>query len=428
MLFTEDFLHYVWKYRLYSRNDLQTAEGEPLEVMVPGLHNTHAGPDFQNARIRIGDTVWAGTAEIHIASSDWHKHAHTGDRAYDNVILHVVYEDNQPVVLPGGRRLPTLVLKGRIPAELYGRYHQLMYSRQPFIPCGTGISAVPAITLQNWLTRTLVERLELKAKSVISLLHQNRGDWEETFYQLLAANYGFNINAVPFELMAKSLPQLILAKHKNNALQIEALIFGQAGMLEEEFADEYPLLLKAEYHYLKHKYQLAPIEKHLWKYLRLRPQNFPLMRLAQFAALVVQSNHLFSKIIDCDNVSTLRKLFSNLEVNRYWSTHYRFDAAAKEAGKVMGAASVDNILLNTVARTLFAYGRYNQQEQFIERSLHLLESLPAEHNTMIEEFGSLGIKAKNSFDTQALLELKNNYCNYKKCLQCGVGNYLLNKN
>ncbi len=429
MLFTEDFLHYVWRYRLYDRNQLQTVAGETLEVLLPGMLNQHAGPDFQNARIKIGDTTWAGNVEVHIASADWYKHGHTTDKAYDNVILHVVYEDDQPVTLANGRRLPTLVLKGRLSADLYGRYHQLMYGPQTIIPCESGISTVSALNLQTWLARTLVERLERKSEAVIALLNHNRGNWEETFYQLLAANFGFSVNALPFELMAKSLPQVILAKYKNNTLQVEALIFGQAGLLEDEFADEYPKALKKEFLYLRHKYQLVPsVEKHLWKFLRLRPQNFPTIRLAQFAALIQQSNHLFSRILETAEVGNLRKLFSNLQVNSYWSSHYRFDVlSGKETDKVMGASSVDNILLNTVVRLLFAYGRHQQQQTYIDRSLQLLEHLPAEQNSIISGFAELGVSSKNAFDTQALLELKSSYCNYKKCLQCGVGNHLLNR-
>lgn len=427
MLFTEDFLHYVWKFKLYDRNTLQTVNGEALEIISPGLHNTNAGPDFQNARIKIGDTLWAGNVEIHIASSDWHKHTHTTDKAYDSVILHVVFENNEPVVTSSGRNLPTLVLKGRISADLYGRYHQWMYGKQNIIPCEEGISRVSMLSVQNWLTRTLVERLERRSVTILETLNRNKGNWEESFYQLLAANFGFSINALPFELMARALPQITLAKHKDQPLQIEALIFGQAGMLEDGFNDDYPKALKREYLYLQHKHQLLPIEKHLWKYLRLRPQNFPTVRLAQFAALINESHHLFSKILEADDITALRKLFSNLKVNGYWSTHYRFDVESKESDKIMGAASVDNIIMNTVVRILFAYGSHTGQQIYVDRSLKLLESLPAEHNSIIDGFKSVGLSSKNAFDTQALLELKSSYCNFKKCLQCGIGNYLLNR-
>jgi hypothetical protein len=425
MFFTEDFLHYVWKFRLFERENLQTTTSENIEIFSAGLQNSDSGPDFHNARLRIGDTTWAGNVELHLSSSDWHRHHHTNDKAYDSVILHVVYRDDQPITLPDGRRLPTLEMHDRVSPDLYNRYHYLVYGTQQFIPCEGSIRFVDDITLRNWLTRVLVERLEKRSASVFSALAKNRGDWEETFYQFLAAQFGFKTNAVPFELLAKSLPQLTLAKHKNNPLQIEALIFGQAGFLEEDVADEYPKTLKEEYQFLRKKYNLTPVDKHLWKFMRLRPQNFPTIRLAQFAALIVRSNHLFSKVIEIKDINGLRKLFTDLVVNSYWEDHYRFDAASKPVSKSLGQSSIDILLLNTFVLFLFSYGKHNQQEYFINRSLKLLEQLPAEENKIVTNFDSLGIKVNTAFDSQALLELKNNYCDYKKCLQCGVGNKIL---
>lgn len=425
MFFTEDFIHYIWKFRLFDRENLQTTTGESIEVFSAGLQNSDAGPDFHNARIRIGDTTWAGNVELHISSSDWRKHKHTTDGAYNNIILHVVYRDDEPLMAPDGRRVPTLELHNRISEEMYNRYHHLVYGNQQFIPCEGSIRFVDDITLRNWLTRVLVERLEKRSVAVMAALEKNRGDWEETFYQFLAAQFGFKTNALPFELMAKSLPQLTLAKNKDNALQIEALIFGQAGFLEDDFKDEYPQNLKKEYQYLRKKYSLAPIEKHLWKFLRMRPQNFPTIRLAQFAALIVRSNHLFSKVLDIKDVAGLRKLFTDLPVNTYWESHYRFDLESKPVSKSLGQSSIDILLLNTFVLFLFSYGKQNQQEYYINRSLKLLEQLPAEQNAIVTNFGELGIKVNTAFDSQALLELKNNYCNYKKCLQCGVGNKIL---
>jgi len=428
MLFPEDFLHYVWKFRLFDRADLRTNSGEELEVYSAGLHNSDSGPDFQNARIRIGDTVWAGNVEVHLSSSDWKKHGHTTDNAYDNVILHVVYRDDEPLILADGRHVPTLELQNRIPADLYNRYHTLIFGNQTIIPCEANIGSVDELTLHNWLTRVLVERLEKRSAAVITALNKNRGDWEETFYQFLAANFGFKTNALPFELLAKSLPQTILAKHKNNPMQIEALIFGQAGFLKDDMADEYPQKLKKEYEFLQKKYQLIPVENHLWKFMRLRPQNFPTIRLAQFAALVVRSNHLFSKLLEIKDVKGLRDLFTEIKVNQYWENHYRFDAESAPSAKNLGQASIDVLLLNTLALFLFSYGRHNQIQHYINRSLQLLEYLPGEKNKIVEDFTILGVKIKTAFESQALLELKNNYCNYKKCLNCGIGNKILKLN
>jgi hypothetical protein len=425
MLFTEDFLHYIWKFRLFEKADLQSTDGESIQIYSAGLHNTDSGPDFQNARIRIGDTTWAGNVELHISSSDWHKHNHTHDGAYKNVILHVVYRDDDPITLPDGRKLPTLELQSRISEELYNRYHALIFGNQTIIPCEASISSVDEFAMRTWLTRVLVERLEKRSKVVIETLELNRGDWEETFYQFLAANFGFKTNALPFELLAKSMPQHILAKHKNNPMQIEALIFGQAGFLEGEMQDEYPNKLKEEYNFLRKKYKLTPIENHLWKFMRLRPQNFPTIRLAQFAALIARSNHLFSKVLDIRDVKALRDLFTDIPVNPYWEEHYRFDVSSKPTSKSLGAASVDVLLLNTMALFLFSYGKHLQMEHFINRSLKLLESLPAEKNNIIDDFETLGVKVNTAFESQGLLELRNNYCNFKKCLQCGIGNKIL---
>jgi hypothetical protein len=425
MILTEDFLSYVWKFRLFDRFDLKTNDGEELEIFSAGIHNADAGPDFQNARIRIGDTVWAGNVELHTSSSDWQKHGHHSDNAYNNVILHVVYKDDQPLILTDGRRIPTLNLQNRIPEDLYSRYHKLIFGDQTVIPCEANIGSVDSLTMYNWLTRVLVERLEKRSKAVIDALNLNRGDWEETFYQFLATNFGFKTNALPFELLAKSLPQIILAKHKNSAMQIEALIFGQAGFLAGDVKDEYPLKLKSEYEFLSKKHQLTPIENHLWKFMRLRPQNFPTVRLAQFAALIVQSNHLFSKLLEIKDVKGLRCLFTEIKINPYWENHYRFDVESPPSSKNLGRASVDILLLNTLALFLFSYGKHNQLQHYINRSLQLLEYLPNENNKITADFSNLGVKIKTAFESQALLELKNNYCNYKKCLQCGVGNRIL---
>jgi hypothetical protein len=425
MLFPEDFLHYVWKFRLFDRINLQTNDGEELEILSAGMHNSDSGPDFHNARIRIGETVWAGNVEVHLSSSDWQKHGHATDNAYDNVILHVVYRDDEPLILTDGRHVPTLELQNRIPADLYNRYHTLIFGNQTIIPCEANIGSVDHITLYNWLTRVLVERLEKRSATVITALNKNRGDWEETFYQFLAANFGFKTNALPFELLAKSLPQNILAKHKNNPLQIEALLFGQAGFLKDDMVDEYPRKLKKEYEFLQKKYQLMPVENHLWKFMRMRPPNFPTIRLAQFAALVVQSNHLFSKLLEIKDVKGLRNLFTEVKVNPYWENHYRFDAESNPSSKNLGQASIDVLLLNTLALFLFSYGKHNQIQHYINRSLKLLEYLPNENNKIVEDFANLGVKIKTAFESQALLELKNNYCNYKKCLYCGVGNRIL---
>ncbi|RKR85221.1 uncharacterized protein DUF2851 [Mucilaginibacter gracilis] len=421
MHFNEDFLQYIWKFRLFDMNNLHTTDGEELQIISPGLQNTNAGPDFQDAKIKIGDTLWAGNAEIHLSSLEWKQHGHHTNNAYNSVILHVVYRDDEPVYRSNGTKVPTLVLFNRISQELYTRYHHLIFDQKQFIPCESRIGTIDGLLIQNWLTRVLIERLQKRSIALTEALKVNRGDWEETFYQFLAANFGFKINALPFEMLAKSLPQNILAKHKNNTMQIEALIFGQAGFLTEDLADEYPQLLKKEYDFLQKKYNLKPIEKHLWKFLRLRPLNFPTIRLAQFAALVATSNNLLSKVLETREPEAFFKLFDDIKVNAYWDNHYQFDKPSVIANKTMGKASVNVLLVNTLTLFLFTYGNYHQLERYVNRSLKLLEHLTVEKNSIMDNFALLGIKVKTAYESQALLELKNSYCDHKKCLQCGVG-------
>lgn len=421
MLFTEDFLQYIWKFRLFDLNELVTTDNEVLEIVSPGLQNINSGPDFQDAKIRIGDTLWVGNAEVHISSSEWRKHGHSTDDAYDNVILHVVYKDDEPVFRKNGAKIPTIVLHDRISPELYNRYHRLIFGEKQIIPCETAIGTIDSLAVYNWLTRVLVERLQKRSIELVNTLNINKGDWEETFYQYLATNFGFKVNALPFELLSKSLPQIILAKHKNNPVQIEALIFGQAGFLTDDLQDEYPKALKKEYDFLRHKYSLKPVEKHLWKFSRLRPLNFPTIRLAQFAALITQSNHLFSKVLDITEPENLRELFTGIQVNAYWDDHFQFDKPSASVSKKLGKSSVNVLLLNTLALFLFTYGNHHQLERYVDRGLQLLEHLPVEQNSVIDDFASIGVKVKTAYESQALLELKKSYCDHKKCLQCGVG-------
>ncbi|OCX54483.1 hypothetical protein BEL04_09600 [Mucilaginibacter sp. PPCGB 2223] len=425
MMFNEDFLQYVWKFRLFNKAGLLTTLGETVEIVSPGLQNIDSGPDFQHAKIKIGNTLWAGNVEVHLSSSGWKQHGHTTDDAYDNVILHVVCRDDTPVYRKDGTRIPTIILNDRIPDELFAKYNWLINEPKQIIPCEASIGSIDPLLIHNWLTRVLVERLQKRSNQLAAAIQTNKGDWEETFYQYLAANFGFKVNALPFELLAKSLPQNILAKHKNNPMQIEALIFGQAGFLTADLKDEYPVTLRAEYQFLQKKYNLKPLQKHLWKFSKLRPLNFPTIRLAQFAALVYQSNHLFSKVLDIRNYDDYAKLFTDIKMNSYWDDHYQFDKPSKPAAKNLGKSSVDILLLNTIVLYLFSYGNQHQQERYVNRALHLLEFLPVEQNSIIAGFVTMGVKAGTAYESQALLELKNVYCNYKKCLQCGIGNKIL---
>ncbi len=420
MHFSEDLLHSAWKFRLFKQQDLITNSGLQIKIAATGTHNQNAGPDFENARVRIGDVEWAGNVEIHLRSSDWERHNHQSDPAYNGVILHVVYTCDQEVYRENGTSIPQLELQDRIPETVMAKYDQLMAGLN-WIPCENQIAGVDEFHLSNWLSRMLIERLEYKSEYLKELVAHCKGSWDDAFYILLARNFGFKTNALPFELLARALPQAILAKHKSSALQIECLVFGQAGFLEKPFKDEYPQLLKAEYEFLKYKYSLQPVDHYIWKYMRLRPQNFPGIRLAQFAALILKSNHLFSKILELKNVAEISRMFADLKVDSYWETHYRFDYISDRSSKQIGSQSINNILINTVAVALFAYGRHVQNQSFINRAIKLLETIPAENNQMVKRFHQMGLRPKRADDTQALKQLKQVYCDLKKCLNCGIG-------
>jgi hypothetical protein len=422
---SEDFFHHIWKYRLFDQLELKTTEGEQVEILKPGNHNYDSGPDFFNGKIKIDSTVWAGNIEVHINSSDWKKHLHQHDKAYDNIILHVV--NNADVVLyrSSGEVIPTIEIKDRIHERLYLKYLDFN-SCEGSIPCEKQIAKVPSFIINSTLDKLLLERLERKSLEIINSLSLNNNNWEETFYQQLARNFGFKTNAEPFELLAKSLPSIVLRKHKSSLLQLEAMLFGQSGMLFEHFEDKYPQQLQNEYAFLKQKFKLQPIEKHLWKYLRLRPINFPTIRIAQFANLIFSSDHLFSEILEIEDAALIKKIM-NVSVSEYWETHFVFDKTSIKKTKHLGDEAINNIIVNTVVPFLFVYGKQKNNELYINKAISLLETTAGEGNTIIQKWSSLGLSTKTAAETQALLQLKNEYCSHKKCLSCSIGNYLLKK-
>ncbi len=420
MNFPEDFLHFIWQYRIYDHQNLYTLTGEKLNILHQGILNKNAGPDFSNAKISIGNTIWAGQVEIHVNASDWLLHQHQNDTAYENVVLHVVYESDELISRKDGTLIPTLILKGLFDLELLKKYEGLITSVNCF-PCEKQIRNVDGFIINQFLARVLIERLAQKSAEVEEKVKTLKGDWDETFYHFLAKNFGFKVNGFPMEMLAKSLPQQLFAKHKDQPLQIEALIFGQAGFLNQNFNDDYPKLLKKEYLFLRKKYNLQSLDVSLWKFLRMRPQNFPTLRLAQFAALIVKSNHLFSKILSFKDEKFLIQLFKDLPVNPYWEKHYHFNKIADNVNLQLGKSSIDNILINTLSLFLFAYGKVMGQLEFKTRAFNLLENLNAENNAILKQFEFAGVKIETAFNSQALLQLKKYYCNEKKCLNCAIG-------
>jgi hypothetical protein len=416
---TEKLLHYIWQFGYFNKSALSTTTGEPLQVLFSGAYNIHQGPDFLDAKIKIGNLILAGSIELHIKTSDWRKHKHSNDENYKNVILHIVWEHDEEA-----HHLPVLALQTRVSSILLDKYQQLMLSAS-FIPCGALIQTIKSITWQSWKERLLAERLIRKGVVVENHLQQNNYHWEETFWWMLARNFGIKVNADAFEAIARSISINLLAKHKSQLLQLEALLLGQAGLLTENFIDDYPLMLQKEYLFLKGKYQLQPIHQPVL-FLRMRPGNFPTIRLAQLAALVHRSAHLFSKIKEADTITELKGMLE-VTANDYWHYHYKFDVQGQYKEKHLGSTMLDNIIINTIVPVLFAYGHYHNEDKYKQKSLQWLEQIEPEANTITNGFKKLGIANRNSYDSQALIELKNNYCTQKRCLQCSVGNALLKR-
>lgn len=415
---TERLLQYIWQFQYFNKTSLQTVEGETVEIVYQGSHNTNQGPDFFEAKLKIGNTLLIGNVELHCKTSEWNTHKHSADKNYANVIAHIVWEND--CTLPNN--LPTIILQDRVSKILLEKYQKLL-NTSSFIPCENSISTVPEITWLSWKERLLIERLEQKSTSVNAYLSKNNYHWEETFWWMIAKNFGIKVNSEAFEKIAQSIPITVLAKHKNQLHQIEALLFGQAGLLDKNFEEDYPILLRKEYQFYKSKYNLQSTNANLF-FLRMRPANFPTVRLAQLAMLVVHSVHLFSKIKEIEEVENVKNLL-NVTANDYWHYHYNFDELSTYKIKNVGVQMINNLIINTVIPILFAYGHYTKEHHFKDKALRWLTQLTAEKNSRINGFSALQITIKNAFDSQALLQLKNEYCSKKRCLECAVGNKLL---
>jgi len=421
----EAFLHFAWKYRIFNPQ-IKTTDGQAVEIIKPGQHNSDAGPDFSNARLKIGTTTWAGNVEIHLKASDWYQHNHQNDEAYANIILHVVFDSDQDIFDKNGNTVPAVELRGMINEDVYKKYFYYTNNKNR-IPCETDIRQVNLITMQAWIERLFVARIERKVKQLNTLYAHNRNSLAETFYQILAGNFGFKTNEQPFQFLSRLLPIGILGKHKASLFQIEAMLFGCSGLLNQDFADEYPNQLFQEFKFLQKKYSLTRMESHLWKFLRLRPTNFPTIRIAQLAALVHKSENLFSKIIESESIDDI-KLFFNVNASAYWDEHFSFDKSAKKQVKTFGVSAIDNLILNTVVQFLFFYGALKGDNKYRDRAINFMLRLKPEKNHIIKHWSEIGVEAKNAFESQALIELKNSFCKQKQCLQCAIGTRLLREN
>ena len=427
MIRMEHLIQHIWKYKLYSPSELITTSGIPFTVIDAGTQNTHAGPDFFNAKIKIKDKVWAGNIEIHLSSSDWYKHEHHKDDAYNSTIMHIVTEnDCDGISTKNGNSIPQAILK--VPETVRKNYEYLLHADKG-VACLDRITEVSDIFLTDWKSALTIERLEAKAQQIYSTLEQKEDDWEETLYITLARNLGFGINGDAFERLARSLPLKYIQKHQDNLFQVEAMLFGQAGLLseEEDMADPYYKDMQKEYQFLKNKFGLQPLDAFLFKKLRTRPFNFPHVKIAQLAAILHHNEHLFSEIVEVRAVDEYFQFFLP-SISEYWLNHYHFQStSANKSDKKMGLSALHIILINTVAPMLFAYGKRKKLNRFVDYALQLLETIPPERNSIITLFNRAGLGAAHAADSQAIIQLMRGYCEKKKCLFCRIGHKLLAK-
>ncbi len=419
----EKFIAYLWKFKLFNKS-LSTIKGQHLTILKPGIQNNNSGPDFLNSLIKIDNTTWAGNVEIHVKASDWFNHGHHNDSAYDNIILHIVYENDREIRRKNGEHIPVLEIKNKFDKKIIEKYNDYIGSMRR-IPCENDLSKTDYFTLLSWLERLTIERLKIKADDINLQLQLQKFDFQEVFYQKLARYFGFKANNDAFELLAKSLPLKILGKHNENLLQIEALLFGQAGLLSAQYQDEYAQILLEEYRFLASKYNLKSIDKKLWRFMRMRPANFPTIRLSQFSNLIYRSSALLHKIITESSLKNLRTFFK-VNTSEYWENHYRFDIPVKtKRQKSLGNTSIDILLINTIIPFVFTYGSIHNKPELKEKAVDWLENIKAENNNFTRLYKSLGVSIENAMHSQAIVQLKTEYCNRKRCLECAIGHYLL---
>lgn len=421
----EDFLHYVWKYKVFSKVHFKTTNQDDLIIIKPGLHNTNAGPDFLNAHLKIENQIWIGNVEIHLKSSDWYAHHHEVDKNYDAVLLHVVWEDDVTIFMKNNKPLPTMVLKEFVSARVLANYQRLFFKSESWIPCQYSINTVDDFTLSNWKERLYFERLENKSKVIESLLKEENNNFEAVLFQLLVKNFGLKVNGDSFLSLSQSVDYTVFKSVRSNENNLAALLFGQAGFLEEDLEEVYYQMLQKEYMYLKHKYNLQPIANNQFSFFRMRPNNFPTIRLAQLVSLFHKYQSLFSQLIALKTVKEFYDFFS-LETHIFWKTHYSFTSTSKPAFKKITNSFVDLLIINTIIPLKFLYQKANG-ETGDTSFLTILKKIKPEKNNIISKFSELNIAAINALETQSLLELKTNYCAPKRCLECAIGRVILNK-
>jgi hypothetical protein len=414
----ELLLQYIWQHQLFNKQGLTTVQGHTLEILDRGVFNTNQGPDFLNGRVRLQNTTWVGHIEIHVKGSDWTRHEHSADRNYDNVILHVVWDND--VLIP--REMPTLMMEDKVSTVVLERYRGMM-NRNLFIPCENLFNQAAPDQIDRMINRMMNTRLNRKADHVLQLLNGNGRHWEEVMWWMIARSFGGNINGEAFESIARSIPYQVIARHRLQIHQLECLLLGQADLLSGFMEDQYAIMLQKEYQFLLRKYQFKPnrIPVH---FLRMRPQNFPTVRLAQLAMLMHLNPHLFAMILQEESLKTISKLFE-VTANDYWHYHYRLNEATPLCMKSTGTTFIHSVIVNAVIPVLYCYGREQQDSKIMDRARTLLNELPAERNAISNRFEHLGMSIDNAYRSQGVLELKHTYCDQKLCLQCTIGKKLL---
>ena len=413
----EQLLHYVWKHKIFPLKELKTTTGQQVEVIDTGLANTDAGPDFFNAKLKLDGVLWIGNIEIHERSSDWFKHGHHADAGYNSVILHIASEIDTEISRSNGERIPQIQLI--CPEAVRTNYKELLET-DSYPPCYRIIPSLPPFTAHSWMTALQMERFEQKATLLNERLKRCQGNWEDAFFITLARNFGFGLNGDAFETWAHQLPFRAVDKHRNDLFQIEAIFFGQAGILEDSDGDGYYLRLKKEYTYLQHKFGLIPMDASLWRFLRLRPANFPHIRIAQLACLYHRAYGLLSRIMETETLQGVRDILKG-GTSEYWLTHYTFGGSSPSRPKALSNTSLDLLIINTVVTFLYAYGLHKGNRVLCARAGSFLEELKAENNYITRMWEQYGMKASNAADSQALIQLKKEYCDKKKCLYCRIG-------
>jgi hypothetical protein len=423
----EQLLHYCWKHKMWPLGEMLTTDDRKVEVIDPGLHNRNSGPDFFNAKVKIGGTLWVGNVEIHDRSSDWYVHGHDSDAHYNNVVLHVVGVADRDVQTEAGDFVPQLVLE--VPQRVHDNYEELLRT-DSYPPCYRIIPQLTSLTVHSWMAALQTERLEQKTIAIGERVRQAGGSWEDAYFQTMARNYGFGINGDAFEEWARHIPLQAVGKHRDDLFQIEAIFLGQAGLLElsaiperyqqQALSEGYFSKLRNEYQYLAHKFSLTPMDASLWRFLRLRPQNFPHIRISQLANLYYQRKAGLSALIDCKDTVAMAEMLRT-QVTPYWETHYTFGSESMKNAKHLSPFSINLLMINTCVPMLFAYGRHAMKESLCDRAFDILEQLKAENNHIIRMWKECGLDVKSAGDSQALIQLKREYCDKRECLRCRIG-------